>query len=202
MHWEGKPPNLKQVLVPPSPEKLKTIRDLVAGAISFKAERGDQLIVETLPFEATLRSEPPEPPTASTPPAKLVSPIEKWMRDPKILVGTAGGAVLLLVLAFFGMRRLRRRPTGSAAEVGTALAAGTSLPAVMGGESAEKKMQAQVAGQAERQARLDAEALDSIKLSTSGASKTEALTKYLRESLKKEPASQVQTLRIWLHEKN
>ncbi len=53
-----------------------------------------------------------------------------------------------------------------------------------------------------RQARLDAEALDSIKLSASGASKSEALAKYLRESLKKESASQVQTLRIWLHEKS
>ena len=100
VRWEGKPPNLKQVLTPPSPEKLKTIRDLVAGAISFKAERGDQLIVETLPFEATLRSEPPEPPASSVPPAAPASPIEKWMRDPKILIGAAGGVVLLLVLAF------------------------------------------------------------------------------------------------------
>jgi flagellar biosynthesis/type III secretory pathway M-ring protein FliF/YscJ len=72
----------------------------------------------------------------------------------------------------------------------------------MGGESAEKKMEAHVAGQTERQARLDAEALDSIKLSTSGANKAEALTKYLRESLKKDPTSQVQTLRTWLHEKS
>jgi flagellar M-ring protein FliF len=202
VRWEGKPPNLKQVLTPPSPEKLKTIRDLVAGAISFKAERGDQLIVETLPFEATLRSEPPEPPASSVPPAAPASPIEKWMRDPKILIGAAGGVVLLLVLAFIGVRRLRRRPTGPAAEVGTALPPGKGVPAVMGGESAEKKMEAHVAGQTERQARLDAEALDSIKLSTSGANKAEALTKYLRESLKKDPTSQVQTLRTWLHEKS
>src|ERR1700722_1736089 len=202
VHWEGKAPHLKQVLVPPSPEKLKAIRDLVAGAVSFKAERGDQLIVETLPFEATLRSEPPEPPAASPPLGAPVSPIEKWMRDPKILIGAAGGVVLLLVLVFFGMRRLRRKPAGPAAEVGTALPAGKGVPAAIGGESAEKKMEAHVAGQAERQALLDAEALDSIKLSNSGASKSEALTKYLRESLKKDPAAQVQTLRTWLHEKS
>jgi flagellar M-ring protein FliF len=201
VHWEGKPPNLKQMLIPPSPEKLKTIRDLVAGAISFKAERGDQLIVETLPFEATLRSEPPEPPASSTPPAAPASPIAKWMRDPKILAGAAGGLVLLLVLVVFGVRSVRR-PAGPAAEVGIALPAGKGVPAVMGVESAENKMQAQVAGQAERQARLDAEALDSIKLSNSGASKSEALTKYLRESMKKDPACQVQTLRTWLHEKS
>jgi len=200
VHWEGKAPHLKQVLVPPSPEKLKTIHDLVAGAISFKADRGDQLIVETLPFEATLRSEPPEPPASSTLPAAPASPIEKWMRDPKILIGTAGGVVLLLVLAVFGMMRLRAKSAGPAAEISAALPPGGGVPAVAGGESADKKVEAQVAGQAERQARLDAEALDSIKLS-SGASKTEALTKYLRESLKKDPASQVQTLRTWIHEK-
>jgi flagellar M-ring protein FliF len=200
VHWEGKPPNLKQVLIPPSPEKLKTIRDLVAGAISFKAERGDQLIVETLPFEATLRSEPPEPPASSAPPAAPVSPIEKWMRNPKILIGAAGGLVLLLVLAVFGMRRLGRRRAGHGAEVGTALPAGGSVRAVTAGESAEDKMEAHLAGQADRQARLNADALDSIKLPNAGASKSEALTKYLREGMKKDPGAQVQTLRTWLHE--
>ena len=201
VRWEGKAPNQKQVLIPPSPEKLKTIRDLVAGAISFKAERGDQLIVETLPFEATLHAEPPEVPSTNKTPAKPVSPVEKWMRDPKILIGAAGGVVLLLVLAFVGMRRGRRKTAEAVAEIGTELPAMKTVPAVTGGESSETNMQAQVAGQAERQARLDAEALESIKLPNSGAKKSEALTKYLRESSKKDSTSQVQTLRTWLHEK-
>ena len=51
---------------PPSADKLKAIHDLVAGVIGFSAERGDQLIVETLPFETTLNPEPlaPAPPQA------------------------------------------------------------------------------------------------------------------------------------------
>ena len=57
--WERTEPAYKRVLVPPSPEKLKIIRDLVAGVTGFNAERGDQLIVETLPFETTLQIEPP-----------------------------------------------------------------------------------------------------------------------------------------------
>jgi flagellar M-ring protein FliF len=191
---------VKQVLIPPSPEKLKTIKDLVAGAISFKAERGDQLIVETLPFEATLRSEPPESLAPVVPPGAPASSLEKRLRDPKILIGAAGGVVLLLVLAFFGMRRLRK-PAGATAAVGVALQAVNGVPAVTSGETVDKKVEAQVAGQAERQARLDAQALDSIKLPHAGASKSEALNKYLRESLKKDPTSQVQTLRTWLHEK-
>src|ERR1035438_5229603 len=55
VRWEGK----QRVLVPPAPETLKTIKDLVAGVTGFNAERGDQLIVETLPFESSLNGEPP-----------------------------------------------------------------------------------------------------------------------------------------------
>ena len=53
VRWEGAPPNLRRVLAPPPPEKLKAIRDLVAGVINFDQNRGDQLVVESLPFEAT-----------------------------------------------------------------------------------------------------------------------------------------------------
>ena len=52
------------MLVPPSPEKLKIIKDLVAGITGFNAERGDQLVIETLPFETTLLLEPPAAPPA------------------------------------------------------------------------------------------------------------------------------------------
>ena len=57
--WEGDGAARHRVLVPPAPETLKTIKDLVAGITGFNAERGDQLIVETLPFETSLNSEPP-----------------------------------------------------------------------------------------------------------------------------------------------
>ncbi len=58
-HWEGTGANAKRVLVPPSPERLKVIHDLVAATAGFSAERGDQLIVESLPFESTLNLDPP-----------------------------------------------------------------------------------------------------------------------------------------------
>ena len=43
---------------PRPPETVKSIRDLVAGVVGVVAERGDQLIVESLPFESTLNVEP------------------------------------------------------------------------------------------------------------------------------------------------
>ena len=49
----------QRVLAPPSAEKLKVIHDLVAGVTGFNAERGDQMVVETLPFEPRSSCEPP-----------------------------------------------------------------------------------------------------------------------------------------------
>ena len=40
-HWEGTGANAKRVLVPPSPERLKVIHDLVAAAAGFNMDRGD-----------------------------------------------------------------------------------------------------------------------------------------------------------------
>jgi len=57
--WEKDKNGFKRVLVPPPPAKLKVIHDLVAGITGFSAERGDQLVIETLPFETTLLLEPP-----------------------------------------------------------------------------------------------------------------------------------------------
>jgi len=201
VRWEGKAPRLQQVLIPPSAEKLKTIHDLVAGVINFKAERGDQLIVETLPFEATLRTEPPSPAAPLPAPAAPAGPLPAWLRTPKGMGAVAGGAILLLVLAVVGFRRLIRRPGRSATGL-TALPPGTqSAPALAHSDLVEKKIQAQLGGQAELQARLEAEALDAIKKPTPTTNKKDVLSKYLRESLKKDPIVQVQSLRTWLNEK-
>src|SRR5579864_4127166 len=70
VHWEGAGAKTKRIVQPPSVEKLKTIHDLVAGVIGFSAERGDQLIVETLPFEATLNPEPLSTTSTPAPPAQ------------------------------------------------------------------------------------------------------------------------------------
>lgn len=60
VRWEGAGAARRRILEPPAPETLKTIKDLVAAATGFNAERGDQLIVESLPFESSLNSEPPK----------------------------------------------------------------------------------------------------------------------------------------------
>src|SRR5689334_21002518 len=59
VHFEGSGAQAKRVLTPPTPERLKVIHDLAAAAVGFNMERGDQLIVESLPFESTINLEPP-----------------------------------------------------------------------------------------------------------------------------------------------
>ena len=120
----------KRALVPPAPEKLKVIHDLVAGITGFNAERGDQLIVETLPFETTLLTEPPRrPPAGARQPAPPPLPFG-W--SPQILAIVGGvGLVLIVVLAASVLRR-----EGSARRAGQ-LARGSG-----GGRGGETGMEA------------------------------------------------------------
>lgn len=111
VRWDGDGVAKHRVLVPPTPETLKSIKDLVAGITGFSAERGDQLIVESLPFESSLNSEPP-----SVAPVAVPLPVPKdapWLefanKHRNVLVLVAIGLVVLLVLsAVFKMMRRKR----------------------------------------------------------------------------------------------
>lgn len=105
VRWEGNAPHQKRVIVPPDAGRMKSIHDLVAAAIGFKADRGDQLIVESLPFEATLTEEPPLPPAA---PVKAPTPIDQVKADPIRYVMLGGIGVAVLVLLFVVTSALRR----------------------------------------------------------------------------------------------
>lgn len=201
VHWEGRSPHLQQVLVPPSAEKLKTIHDLVAGVINFKADRGDQLIVETLPFEATLHAEPPAPPPVPAPvPVTPAGRIPVWLRDPKVIAMAAAAVLAVLLMMGFAMHRLSRKRQAQTPTAPTALGAGANgAPGIAG--DPDKIIQAQLLGKADTQARLEAEVLQAIKSPTPTTAKKDVLTKYLREALKKDPLVQVQTLRTWLNDK-
>ena len=67
LHWEGVGPWAKRILEPPSADKLKVVHDVVAGVVGIQPERGDQVLVDSLPFDATLAIPPPPAPPA--PPA-------------------------------------------------------------------------------------------------------------------------------------
>jgi len=103
IRWEGVGPQAKRIIEPLPASQLKSIRDIVMGAVGASTDRGDQVIVETLAFDATLRMPPPAlpvtiPPAATAAPGGInLSALPKPLQDPKILALAVCGVLLLLL---------------------------------------------------------------------------------------------------------
>ncbi|HVX66556.1 MAG TPA: flagellar basal-body MS-ring/collar protein FliF [Bryobacteraceae bacterium] len=209
LRWEGVGPKAKRILEPPSPEKMKAIRDLVAAAIGFDTARGDQLILETLPFEATLAIEPPPaPPAPLAPPAPFSVKLPDWLermpgQKKMIVMGAAAGVVVLLAAAgaFFFLRRRKQKQVAIAAALAAAKApAGALAPGESPADAAKRELEAKLANRQSEQARLDAEALSSLQLPAVTSKRSEVLSKHIGESVGKDPVAAAQILRTWLNE--
>lgn len=190
VRWEGSGAAMRRVLVPPTPEKLKSIRDLVAGVVNFNTARGDQLVVETLPFEATLKSAPPPAPPgrpgAGGPPAALAWP------PPARLLGVAGAAVALLVLlVVFGRMRRRKRPKAPQAPAALAETAPAEAPLPEG--SAEANLPPPPTRE-----QIESEVLRALKMPAAHTQKAEILIRELRNQVGQDAPGATQVLRMWL----
>ncbi len=99
----------KRVLSAPNPDRLKVIHDVVAAAAGLNTERGDQLIVESLPFESTLNFDAPvsDVPTATKSPLPKLPTLAEVKKDPKLMIGWAAGLVLVLAGGFFAISKMR-----------------------------------------------------------------------------------------------
>ncbi len=175
IRWEGTGKDRKRIVEPPPPERLKSTRDLVAGVVGFQSERGDQVVVESIPFETTLAWEPPpqapEPGAPGAPgapgtaaPGQGIWPAIAWVqqgiknRDPMVL-GALGGAVLLILLmagAAFWVKKKRKKvaTAAQAAQAKSVQAAedaiegeAESAPALPGAPSLVDKFDKQFADQ-------------------------------------------------------
>jgi flagellar M-ring protein FliF len=203
VRWEGTGARARRILEPPPPERLKVIREVVAAATGLNPDRGDQLILESLPFENTLNLAPPEPPAPASRPAPA-TPLPPWLEPllgahPWLAAGAGGGLLLLLAAALLlSWRRRRRRKT---VELQAALPGGAAQPSLEAPEaSAAEQLEARLAEQAARKQQLEAEALSALKLPPVGTKKTEVLAKHLVETVKKDPVAAAQILRSWLYE--
>ncbi|HEV3330319.1 MAG TPA: flagellar basal-body MS-ring/collar protein FliF [Bryobacteraceae bacterium] len=195
LKWEKDKAGPQRVLVPPSAEKLKVIHDLVAGVTGFNAERGDQLVVETQPFETTLTLEPPQSPGTSTPgrsgkpePAKLLQ-----LNQQNLMIG--GGVLVGVVLILFLLLRRGKSASASASvPMELPVGAGTTIA------TSDQEFRSRLAEHEAQQKEIDAQA--ALKLVPAITKTAEVMAKHLREKIVQSPEVSVQVLRGWIRDED
>jgi flagellar M-ring protein FliF len=174
VRWEGQGLAKRRILEPPSPETIKTITNLVAASTGFNPARGDQLIVESLPFESSLNAEPPAGPKA-TPKPEAPEPI--WLQFLRknrdlILPLCAVFGVIVLTGGFIRLM-LGRRPAPPAA----------SMPALPPGSGREisSELPLRIAGEVTPDQSLE-------------------VAERIRQLAQSDLAVAANVVRLWLHE--
>jgi flagellar M-ring protein FliF len=207
LRWEGTGANMKRITQPPPAERIKSIRDLVAAAIGLSAERGDQLIVESLPFESTLTAEPFRPQPAAPPAPAPAIPLPEWLqkligqKPTGVLIGVAAGVLLALVVGIAVLLRKALKKKVSAS-VPRGIAAGSAeTPEIQPSEDAiGRQMESALAERMAIKDRQNAEALRELRIQPVVTKKTEVLTKHIVEETKKDPMRMAYIVRSWLNE--
>lgn len=205
-----------------TPDELKKLQDTVAAAIGIDAQRGDQIVVQSLAFEQNVAD------------AGKLAWYERYRE--LIQVGIKYGSLVLaaLLLVFFGYRPLRRAlksaeepkqlaaadaralPEGEARTVAELEAGVTSqraedaareLPAAAAqaaAAAAEKQVEQQLRTVAQLEAQIEAEIQHELASAhvTPVVKRAGAIKKQLIEHSKKEPEVIASTIRGWLKEKD
>ena len=208
VHWEGVGPSAKRVLDPPSAETLKVVKEVVSGVIGFQQNRGDQVLVETLPFDVTLALPAPEPlarpmPSGPRKPSTGLEELTLRLRSLSPLWIIAGVCLVIVALVAVGLflkaRLGRKAPQAEAALAGGArLAPGTTTPAQLGSPAQfEAKAMAQLAENRQVQEQAELDALLSLK-TVPTTRKSEVLKKFILDEAKKDPGKVAQLIRSWL----
>ena len=161
---------------------------------------GNQPLVETLPFEATLALPPPEAPGGAPPAGAHYPPwLESLLKQAPagVWLGAAGAllVVFLVGLSVLLRRLARGRRNGVAAVPGPA-----QLPARDPGPDFETKAMAMLAENEAARERQESETLASLR-TPSQTKKGEVLKKVILDQAKKDPAAIAQLVRTWLTEK-
>lgn len=193
VRWEGK----KKIIEPPSAEKLKVIHDLVAAAAGIDTTRGDQLVVETFPFENTLNAEPETIETPAPAPQSGI-PLPKWLAGRALVVaGIGAGAMLALIAGLFLLRR--RSQTRITVQQQAAIEGAQEKGAVPTTEELQKQIEDKMAEQQAERTRQEVEALLALKVPVVKTKKTEVLVKHIAAETKKDSTQLAQVVRTWLH---
>lgn len=199
--WEGSGSQARRVLVPPSPEKLKVVREVLAGVVGFQQERGDLILVETLPFEATVSA--PRPETSSpAPQAPVGFVMPDWamkiykQAPPMVWMGAGGALLVITVAGIVVWRRRKPKPVVTAAEVATDVKV---LGQAENPQDLERKALAALADSQAEMERQEAEMMATLRLPPV-TRKAEVLKRHIGEQTEKNPQATVRLIRTWLSE--
>jgi len=120
-HWEGQGAARHRVLEPPKPETVQSIKGLLTAATGLNPDRGDQLIIESLPFETTLNPETAPAGDQKSAPAPTGPKWLQVLNQYKDLIGPVAAGIAALAFLVFVIFRLmapkRRVETEAAPEL-------------------------------------------------------------------------------------
>lgn len=225
---EGSGATAKRIVEPPAPERVRVIKDLVSAVVGFQQDRGDQLIVEALPFETTMQGEPAAGPAAAAAPQSKVprlylpQAIPDWLRTPleghlnwmvnqswflALALGVAGlilfGVLKMLQAIGRKLMNLRKGKKGQHVDVTMdgALEGGPgSAGQLEAGDEHRMSPEQQIQQLADEQERLRKAAIETLQIPEATMRKGEALIKHLTGMAATDPASMAQLVRSWLKE--
>lgn len=181
VRWEGSGPQAKRIVEAPSASRLKATRDIVSGAVGFQPERGDVVIVESLPFETTVSWQAPRTePGVPAPFAWLRNGTGSWN---VALIGGLVGA-LLVMLGFVDFLLTRGRKKKGRGKVGI-----ESQPAVEGKSTAQVSGTVATPGPGEREL-PEEEDFSALAQDSAGPTLQKQLAAQLAEKLKLDPAQE------------
>jgi flagellar M-ring protein FliF len=191
MHWEGQGKTQHKVFEQPSDKMLKSIRDLVAASTGFSQERGDQLTIESLPFESTLNLEPPMAGPATPAPganSNLPPWLSKALGNRYIVIGAAVGILIVLVgIGLLAAKMFKgKKPVRASAPA--PLAAVAAATGQIGAAAAA------LDDEADLQAQLDAAAMKET------TKRSAVLVKRLRDNIDKDPVLPAHIVRGWVND--
>lgn len=188
----------KRIIEPPTPERIKVVHDLVAGVAGILPERGDQIVVESSPFEATLLAEPlaPGPPTAA--PANGPDLLNSLLSNKLYRIAAGVGCALLIAL-LAGVTLLARR-TGKRKKiaVSNALEGGSGSSKKLASPEAEKQLGSQHSDHYLLSPKQGEPILSSLNIPEITTKKAEVLVRQIQTEAKKDPIAVAKVVRSWL----
>ncbi len=198
VRMEGTGKKAKRVVTPPSEETLKAIHELVAAVTGFSAERGDQLVIESLPFDSSRDIDPLIGSPAQAPADTRVPSVLRPFFPTFTMLITAVAAVSAILILAIGLLFVLLSRKGKPVEAPIVVEPPKALTADEQSTSVDAKYANQRAIQDAEQMQEEKAMLESMNVRVNTTKKAEVIVRHLRDNISKDSESTSNVLRTWL----